>query len=75
MSNTPIITATPAELATRADDLRNTLGTMSIEGHHLDERSLAIYDRYVRGEIDLETVGALFDQVIYSRNPAARIDA
>jgi len=75
MSNTPVITSTPVELATRADDLRNTLGTMAIEGHYLDKKSLAIYDRYVRGEIDLETVGELFDKVIYSRNPTARIDA
>jgi len=75
MCNTPVITITPGEIATRADDLRNTLGTMAIEGHHLDKKSLAIYDRYVRGEIDLETVGELFDKVIYSHNPAARINA
>ena len=75
MSVTPTAEITAAENATRADDLRNTVGTMAIEGHYLDKKSLAIYDRYVRGEIDLETVGRLFNDVIYSRNPDARLDA
>ena len=75
MAETAVIQITAAENAVRAEDLRNTLGTMALEGHYLDQKSLAIYDRYVRGEIDLETVGRLFDEVIYSNNPGARLDA
>ncbi len=75
MNNTALISAISADQELRADDLRNTLSTMAIEGHYLDEKSLAIYHRYVCGQIDLETVGRLFNDVIYSRNPSARIDA
>ena len=73
MKNTP--TQKPlTEAQVRADHLRNTLGSLAIEGLHLDKESLAICDRYVRGEIDLDTLGRLFHDDIYAKRPEARLD-
>lgn len=75
MKATSTLEASANDAEIRADHLRTTLGSMAIEGHHLDKKSLAICDRYVRGEIDLETLGRLFDDVIYANCPGARLDA
>ena len=75
MKDTLLVHLTSTEAQIRADHLRSTLGSMAIEGHHLDKGSLAICDRYVRGEIDLETLSRLFDDVIYANRPGARLDA
>ena len=75
MKATSVLEPAPTDAEVRADHLRTTLGSMAIEGHHLDKKSLAICDRYVRGEIDLETLGKLFDDVIYANRPGARLNA
>lgn len=61
-------------VADRADALRSTLGSLYLEGLVLDTDSLRLWQRWVRGSITLEQLGSLFDNLIYSHCPEARID-
>ncbi len=58
----------------RADALRSTLGSFYLEGFILDTDSLRLWQRWVRGSITLEQLGSLFDDLIYSHRPEARIN-
>ena len=61
-------------VAERADALRSTLGSLYLEGFVLDPDSLRLWQRWVRGLITREQLGSLFDDLIYSHCPEARID-
>lgn len=49
-------------------------GRSTSKGFVLDVDSLRLWQRWVRGSITLEQLGSLFDDLIYSHCPEARID-
>jgi len=54
---TTTIDKSPAAIGNRRAASASALGNNALEGKYFDETEMAIVDRYVSGEIDLETLG------------------
>lgn len=61
-----VIDRSPEAMATRRSDVVGTLGTLALSGMHLDQAGLALLERYVVGEIDVEEYSSLVDQQLFA---------
>lgn len=51
----------PESQETRRQALRYARATLALEGFHLDDSDIVLFERYVAGEIDLAELGRLID--------------
>ena len=57
----PVTPLEGQERLKRADDLRQTLASLRLEGLTPDDDTLAILEQHVNGDISLEEMGAALD--------------